>query len=258
MKFFIFGHGSIGTRHQKNLIALGHQEVTDLAKTDCVLICNPTSLHVSTALTVPKNLPVFIEKSLSHNLENTDKLSGKILVGYCLRFDASLRQFKQKLKNKKIKSVKIICNSWLPDWRPGQDYRQSYSAKKELGGGALLDLSHEIDYALWFFGPVKKVTAKLKMAPELEIETEAIADLQLTFESGVTADIHLSYASKKSERFCEVQTDSGTLRWDYRPNNDMYMAEMRHFAEVVAGKTKPLVTVTDGTKVLKIIETAKI
>lgn len=256
MKFFIFGHGAIGNRHQRNLVSLGHREVTDVRLADCALICNPTSLHVPTALTVPQ-LPLFIEKPLSHNLDNLDQLTGKILVGYCLRFDSSLQAFKQKINNQKIKSAKIVCKSWLPDWRPEKDYRHSYSAKKSLGGGVLLDLSHEIDYPLWWFGPVKKVTAKLMLAPELEIETEAIADLKLKFVSGVTAEIHLSFASHKNERYCEVLTKDQTLRWDYQPNNEMYLAEMKHFIDICRSHADPLITVADGRRVLEVIEAAK-
>lgn len=257
MKFFIFGHGSIGTRHQKNLLTLGHQEVTDIQRADCALICNPTALHMPTAVSVP-NLPLFIEKPLSHSLYNTGKIKNKVLLGYCFRFNDPLRQFKKRLDSIKVESVKIVCHSWLPDWRPDQNYRDSYSAKKELGGGVLLDLSHEIDYALWFFGPVKSVTAKLRMAPELNIETEAIADLELVFVSGVKTKIHLSYASKIPERYCEVITaDNRTLRWDYQPNNAMYVNEMKHFADVVAGQAEPLVTIDDGIKVLQIIDQIK-
>lgn len=187
-----------------------------------------------------------------------EQLPPRVLVGYNLRYDQSLRQFKQSLEGKKITAARIVCESWLPDWRPGRDYRETYSAKKALGGGVLLDLSHEIDYALWFFGSVKTVKAKLKMAPELEIETEAIADLQLTFDSGIIAEIHLSYASQKFARYCEVKTAGGKiLRWDYIPNNDMYLEEMKHFARVVAGKEAPLVTAADGINVLKVIEQAK-
>jgi predicted dehydrogenase len=258
VKFFIFGHGSIGKRHQKNLLSLGHEEVTDIHRTDCALICNPTAMHLTTALTVPK-LPLFIEKPLSHNLTDAGKIKNKTLLGYCLRFNSSLRRFKQQVNTAKVKSAKIVCKSWLPDWRPGQDYRQSYSAKKALGGGVLLDLSHEIDYALWFFGPVKKVAAKLQNAPELAIETEAIAYLNLEFVSGVNAEIELSYASKKFERYCEIVTQSGkTMRWDYQPNNEMYVSEMKHFAAVVAGQAEPLVTLADGIEVLKIVKTARI
>jgi len=258
VKFYLFGHGSIGSRHLKNLTELGHQETTSQAEADGFLICNPTAYHLETALKITRyNKPIFIEKPISHNLNGLDKLTGKILVGYCLRFDQSLKFFKQKIAGKKIIKVTIVCRSWLPDWHPDKDYRQSYSAKKDLGGGVLLDLSHEIDYALWFFGPVKKVTAKLQMAPELQIETESIADLNLDFVSGVNAKINLSFASHKNERYCEVVTDSGTLRWDYQPNNDMYLAEIKHFIDVCQGKAKPLVTVSDGINVLKVIEAAK-
>jgi predicted dehydrogenase len=214
---------------------------------------------LTTALKFTKlGLPVFIEKPLSHNLNGLEQLKGKILVGYCLRFDESLRKFKKTVPSQGIQSVKIVCQTWLPDWHPQTDYRQSYSAKKELGGGVLLDLSHEIDYALWFFGPVKKVAARLQKAPELAIETEAVADLNLEFVSGVKAEIHLSYASRHPARFCEIKTKDQTFRWDFQPNNDMYIEEMKHFIKVVKGQEKPLVTVADGIKVLKIIETARI
>lgn len=259
MKLVIVGLGSIGKKHKSNLETLGHQVIPSYEEADGVLVCNPTALHLETALKATRlGLPVFIEKPLSHNLDGVDKLKGKILVGYCLRFDEGLKKFKKTIPQKGIKSVKIVCCSFLPDWHPQTDYRQSYSAKKELGGGVLLDLSHEIDYALWFFGPVKKVSAGLQMAPELEIETEAIADLNLEFISGVKAEIHLSYASRQPERFCEIKTKDGKiLRWDFQPNNEMYVEEMKHFLKVCQGKEQPLITVADGHRVLEVIEAAK-
>lgn len=259
MKLVIVGLGFIGKRHKKNLELLGHEVVPSFEKADGSLVCNPTALHLETALKFTRlGMPVFIEKPLSHNLNGIEQLKGNILIGYCLRFDHSLREFKQKISQAKIQSVKIVCQSWLPDWHPKTDYRQSYSAKKELGGGVLLDLSHEIDYALWFFGPVKTVKAKLQMAPELQIETEAIADLELEFVSGIKAKIHLSYASRQPARFCEIKTSNQVLRWDFQPNNEMYLEEMKHFINVVNKKETPLVTVADGRRVLEVIETAKI
>ncbi|MBU1499244.1 Gfo/Idh/MocA family oxidoreductase, partial [Patescibacteria group bacterium] len=247
-----------GKRHKQNLELLGHEVISSFGKADGFLICNPTSKHLETALQLIKfDLPIFIEKPLSHNLDGVDKLKGKILVGYCLRFDESLRKFKKSIPEKGVESVKIVCQTWLPDWHPQTDYSQSYSAKKELGGGVLLDLSHEIDYTLWFFGPVKKVSAKLQMAPELIIETEAIADLELEFVSGIKAEIHLSYASHQPARFCEIKTSDQTLRWDFQPNNEMYVEEIKHFVRIIEGKEQSLVTIADGTKVLEVIEAAK-
>lgn len=273
MKFVIVGLGSIGKRHQKNLETLGHKvipahhqdnlkKIIADQKPNGVLVCTPTSQHLLPAhIALAADLPVFIEKPLSHNLDGVDELKGKILVGYCLRFDQSLNQFKTKidaLNKSEIRSVKIVCSSWLPDWHPGTDYTQSYSAKKDLGGGVLLDLSHEIDYALWFFGPTKKVTAKLKQSPEINIETESIADLNLEFLSGVKAAIHLSYASRQPDRYCEVVTETETLRWDFIANNDMYVEEMEHFIKVCQNKEQPLITLAEGRNVLEVIETAKI
>lgn len=259
MKLAIVGLGSIGKRHKANLESLGHEVINDYAEAEGILICNPTAVHVKTALELQKyHIPIFIEKPISHNLDNLDKLTGKILVGYCLRFDRSLQEFKTKISREKIKSVKIVCQSWLPDWRPDKDYRQSYSAKKELGGGVLLDLSHEIDYALWFFGPVKLVKARLQMAPELNIETEAKANLELEFVSGVKAEIYLSYADREYKRNCEVRTTDKTLRWDFKPNNEMYLEEIKHYIKVCEGKEEPLVTIADGKKVLEVVEAAKI
>lgn len=260
MKLAIIGLGSIGKRHKDNLESLGQEIVAEPKKSQGILICNPTAMHLKTALEMQKyQLPLFIEKPLSHNLDGLDQLKGKILVGYCLRFDQSLREFKQKIPSTGIESVNIVCKSWLPDWRPEKNYRECYSAKKELGGGVLLDLSHEIDYALWFFGPVKTVKAKLQKSPKLEIETEAIADLQLEFVSGAKATINLSYASHEPARFCEIKMKDGKiLRWDYQANNEMYVEEMKHFIKVCQGIEEPLVTTNDGRQVLEIIKTAKI
>ena len=83
-------------------------------------------------------------------------------------------------------------------------------------------------------------------------------NLNLEFESGVKTNIYLSYASRLPARFCEIVTDSETLRWDFVANNDMYLEEMKHFIDVCAGKVEPLITLTDGQKVLELIETAKI
>lgn len=272
MKFIIVGLGSIGKRHHGILTNLGHEVILchwndnlkTLINSKCpngVLICNPTSLHLPAAKIALKfALPVLIEKPLSHNLEGIADLKGKILVAYCLRFQPGLRQIKQQLTNHAIGETlraKIFCSTYLPDWHPGTDYRQSYSAKKSLGGGVLLDLSHEIDYAVWFFGPAKTVAAKLQTAPELQIETEAVADLEVEFVSGVKAKIHLDYITTPARRGCLIQGETGNLSWQYPGPGNMYIEEIKHFVAVCQGKAKPVVPLDDAKHVLEIIEAAK-
>jgi len=281
VKFVIVGLGSIGKKHQKNLLSLNHQVVgchrgDDLKqllveeKPNGVFICNPTSLHLKTAMIVAEaGINIFIEKPISHNLKGVDELLKIVkqkklvlMVGYNLRFQLELEKIKKQLGQKfigKVKSAKIFAGSYLPDWHPDKDHRQSYSAKKNLGGGVLLDLSHEIDYAVWFFGGAKTVKAKLKMIAELEIETEAVVDLEVKFASGVVVKIHLDYLQKKYKRNCKIVGENGQLSWDYQAEglDDTYVAEVKNFIQSIEGKEKPLVAGEEAKHVLEIIEAAK-
>ncbi len=284
MKFIVVGLGSIGKRHKNNLLFFNHQVVNchrndDLKRLlekenpDGVFICNPTSLHLATAMSAAEaGVNIFLEKPISHNLKDVDKLLKLVkkkklvlMIGYNLRWQSGLNKIKQQLNKQsigKVKSAKIEAGSYLPDWHPDEDHRKSYSAKKDLGGGVLLDLSHEIDYAIWFFGKAKTVKAKIKIAPELEIETEALAELEVEFKSGVKVEIHLNYLQKKYKRNCKIVGEKGELNWDYQAYqkeglDNTYVAEVKNFIQSIAGKEKPLVTGEEAKHVLEIVEAAK-
>lgn len=284
MKFVIVGLGSIGKRHKNNLETLGHEVIPCRQNDDLklvlknnqpngVIICNPNSLHLSTALIAAKaNYHIFIEKPLSHTLNGVEKLlrlvKNKNLVlqiGYNLRFEPQLNRIKDKIGDRKIgkiMSAKMICASYLPNWRPGTDYRLNYSAKKRLGGGVLLDLSHEIDYAVWLFGKVKNIYAKLQKSVDLDIETEAIADLTVNFKSGVTVTFHLDYITRGYIRNCQISGEKGILKWDFAKIketwdiNKMYINEMKNFIKSINGQEQPRVTGKEAAYVLEIIEAA--
>ncbi len=284
MRFVVVGLGSIGKRHKKNLLSLGHEVVPchrddDLGKLlsknkpDGVFICNPTSLHLATAMiAADAGVNIFLEKPISHNLKGVGKLLELVkkkklilIIGYNLRWQSGLNEIKQQLNKQsigKVKSAKIMAGSYLPDWHPDEDHRQSYSAKKDLGGGVLLDLSHEIDYAIWFFGKAKTVKATVKIVPELEIETESLAELEVEFKSGVRAEIHLDYLQKKYKRNCRISGEKGELNWDYQAYqeeglDDTYIAEVKNFVRSIAGKEKPRVSGEEAKHVLEIVEAAK-
>lgn len=286
MKFVIVGLGSIGKRHQKNLELLKHKtipyhrddnlkQILDKNKPDGVFVCNPTSLHLPAAMIAAEaGYPIFLEKPVSHNLTGIDKLIQKInqkkivvQVGYNLRFEPELMKIKKKLEGGslgKVYSTRIVAGSYFPDWRPGTDYKQNYGARLDLGGGVVLDLSHEIDYAYWLFGKAKKVSAMLKKTPKLNIETEALAQINIEFASGTIGQIQVDYLSKTYRRNMEIMTEKETINWDYASlkkkgwsSEEMFIDEVKHFIKAIKGEVKPMPTTEEGKHVLQICEAAK-
>ena len=149
------------------------------------LICCATSAHVNYALMLAKHgIHIFVEKPLSHNLSGLDELETAIkdnkltfLVGYNLRFSKTLDCLRRLVVSGEIGtivSVRIEVGQYLPEWR-GYDYRQTTSAQRELGGGVVLELSHELDYFCWIFGTPNLIYARLSRRGDLEIDVEDTA-----------------------------------------------------------------------------------
>ncbi len=236
-KIVFFGLGSIGKKHAKiieekyplKIISYRTkkgQEINDLKikkyknldnvfsqKPDIAFITNPTHLHIETALECAKhNIDLFIEKPLSHNKKNIDILEKEIkkrklftYVAYNMRFHPVISNIKKIIsESKKPIYFKIICSSYLPTWRPNQEYTKSYSAKKELGGGVILDLSHEFDYISWFFGTIKKIDGICEKISNLKINSEDLLDAEITCENKIKGNLHLDYFSNKNERKIQV------------------------------------------------------
>ncbi len=284
MNILFCGLGSIGKRHARlikeihpsyNLFAcrtkLG-QEKVDLPikeytdwdkifqneKIDITFITNPTYLHVDTALKcAEKNLALFIEKPISHNLKNIEKLNNAIkkknlftYIGYNLRFHPVIKHLKREIeRNSHPFYFRVICASYLPNWRPHQDYRINYSARKEKGGGVLLELSHELDYINWLFGDIKNITGSHGKISELEINSEDYTDLQITCASKTRGTLHLNYFSYYTERKIQLyfadryiegdlinktvtitKNDSKTEQKNYKLEiDDLYKDELKYF-----------------------------
>lgn len=317
MKILVVGCGSIGQRHLQNLKKFSDIKIVacrmegepeeierkfdvktvcglddGLAQNpDAVLITTPTSTHIPLALkAAEKGCRLFIEKPISHNLKGVDKLikiindKGLIcMIGYNLRFHPSLRLIKNLLEKKvigNIVSARAECGQYLPDWHPWEDYREGYSAKKSLGGGVILDLSHELDYIRWFLGEVKDVFSFLGKLSSLEIETEDVAEILLRFKTGTIGEVHLDYVQRFPSRSCQIIGEEGTILWDFNENkvrlfsakdkkwetlykdkkydkNQMYIDEMKHFIDCIDKKERPIVNEIDGKKVLEIVMAAK-
>lgn len=284
----VAGAGSIGRRHLGNLRQLGTErlaatdpeanrlklvaeeldaegfpdfdEALRTFKPDVVFVCTPPVCHVEHALRALRSgADVFIEKPLSHRLEGVGtlraeaaKLGRVVQVGYNLRFNPGIQTLKRLLNEGvagRILWARAEVAQYLPDWRPWQDYRQSYTARRELGGGIILDASHEIDYILWLLGPPRELTCMAGHVSGLEVNVEDCATILIRFSSGAQADVHMDFAQRTTSRSCVLAGDRARLEWDYAENqiriirpegasellkyefesNQMYLAEVKDF-----------------------------
>lgn len=310
----VLGCGSIGKRHINNFTGLGVKDiiavdpredrraevasrfgVTKLYptieqalahKVDAAIICSPTSMHVQPSLELARRgAHLMIEKPISHNLDGVDELlkvcADKKLVcfiAYVMRFYPPLATVKRLLDEGAVGtvlSVRTENSSYLPDWHPWEDYRTFYMAKKDQGGGAILDESHTIDYMRWFFGEAERVFAFNGKISGLEIDSDDLAEMVVRFRSGAVGSIHLDLMGRAPRKNLEVIGTEGTLLWDYdghevkvfRPAtkswerfphqvddyNQVYIAESRHFLDCVRTGTPPLITGEDGKRTLQLI-----
>jgi len=236
MNVLIIGYGSIAKKHVDALRSLNlnlkiwalrnnkDSEVIDSVfsiykykdiptNIDFAIISNPTNKHIDTIKKlVPLNIPLFIEKPITHTLENLSETLSLIkennIISYVacvLRFHPCLQYVKEhlRLNNDKINEVNVYCGSYLPDWRPGSNYKNIYSAKLNGGGGVHLDLFHEIDYTCWLFGFPLDLTATLESKSSLNIESIDSANYIFKYKN-FNVNMVLNYFRKIPKRKIEI------------------------------------------------------
>ncbi|MPN03704.1 hypothetical protein SDC9_150936 [bioreactor metagenome] len=130
-----------------------------------------------------------------------------------LRFSGVIRTLKEIAAEEAVYSARAICSSYLPDWRPETDYRKSYSARKDLGGGAALDLIHEWDYIVLLFGLPKRVYRIGGKYSHLEIDSDDTA-LYIADYGNMAVELHLDYYGRVPRREIELFTKGGTITGD--------------------------------------------
>ena len=252
------------------------------------IVSSPATLHLKQSLELAKNgIHLLIEKPISHTSDRVKELLKIVnenrittMVGYVLRYDLGAIKFKNWLDNKikgKILHARIECGSYLPDWRPDQDYRKTVSALSELGGGVLLELSHEVDYLYWFFGKPKDVQAQIRNSGTLDINVEDQVDLLVTSEQGYCISVQIDFNRRHVERKCKVLTTEGELIWDavkqnvtwkgvnkeqfkYEYNNErnsIYRKQLEVFFDCIENDNDPIVTVKDGFNVISLIDAVR-
>ncbi len=312
MKFMIAGLGSIGRRHLRLLKALGETDIllyrthqstlpeddlsgypveTDLAaalaaRPDAVIVSNPTALHLDVAIpAAEQGCHILLEKPVSHNLTGLDKLkqaaekSGvRILVGFQFRYHPGLQKIVDTLASGEVGRPVSFGAHWgeyLPGWHPWEDYRTSYSARKDLGGGVIRTLTHPLDYLHWMFGEVDALWSFNGQLSDLELEVVDTAEIGLRFANRVIGSVHLNYLQRPPRHQLEIVCTGGTIRWDnagtgveiYRAvdglweffplpdgfeRDDLFRQQMQHFLQVVRGEASPRCTLDDGAFALEL------
>ena len=266
-------------------------------KPHLAVIANPAPLHVESAIALVRvGCNLLVEKPLSATTEGVTTLlaaareRGVVLqVGYNLRFQPSLREFRSQVQSGlvgRILSVRCETGQHLDGWRPSTDYRNGVSARHELGGGVLLELSHEIDYLRWIFGEVQWISAWIGKQSSLEIDVEDTVHLLMGMtdnnwthgSNGPVAALSLDFIRHDSVRRCTAIGESGSLTWDdnlglvqlctaegsfntlfqQRPVRDQtFRDQWGHFLDCVNGGKTPMVSGEDGLAVLELIQAAR-
>lgn len=289
MKALVIGYGSIGARHARILSELGcHVAVVSRREVDFPLIChdvaealaaerpdyvviaNETKQHHDTLLSLAElgyTGTVLVEKPLFGNWMELPSLPfRKVFVAYNLRFHPLIQRLKTELEGERILSVQAYVGQYLPDWRPTSDYRLSYSASAEQGGGVLRDLSHELDYLTWMLGNWERVSALGGHLSSLEITSDDIFALMLVTPLCPIVTLQLNYLDRMGRRFILINTARHTIEVDLikgtitvdrdsesfgTGRDDTYRA--MHEA-ILSGSADALCSLDEGLETLRLIE----
>jgi predicted dehydrogenase len=198
-----------------------------------------------------------------------------------LRYLPSTILMKELLKQNIIGNVHNVFTNvgqFLPQWRKDKDFKNSVSAQKFLGGGVLLELSHELDYLQWFFGELNYNYSVLRNSLELSLEVEEIADILLTTPSGTLCQVHMDFIQKNPQRKNSFIGSKGRLDWDILNNsitlfkenhieviyedpdwdkNQMYIEMLKDFISSISGMDNKCISLSEASKTVKLIEVIK-
>ena len=177
-------------------------------------------------------------------------------------------------------SVQVESSSLLSDWHPYEDYRKGYSAKKELGGGIAMTMTHELDFLRWFFGEIKEIFSITKKISELEITADDISTMTMIFKNNIIGELHLDYFARPQFKSCKIRSTKGTLYWNSDENsvkifynkqnkwktvfqekkferNQMFVKELEYFLKCVGNRECSFNNINDGEKIIQVILGAK-
>lgn len=307
-KIAFVGLGSIATRHLRNVYAylssIGDRCVVDLyrsslgrplseelqqlvaniylysdaipseRKYDVAFVTNPTSMHYETVMRFADHTAsFFIEKPVFDSSEVDESIfeviKGKPVYVACpLRYNPVLQYIKNHIDLSRVYAVRAISSSYLPDWRPGQDYRNTYSAHKDLGGGVSIDLIHEWDYLSWLFGMPTESMQMISKVSNLEIDSDDLA-IYIGRNEKTTFELHLDYFGRHPLRTLDLFSADDTIHCDLiagtvsflrqgeivsleSERNAFQMKEIEHFFGIINNRINNDSTPEHAYRVLRI------
>ncbi|MEX0333121.1 Gfo/Idh/MocA family protein [Vibrio tubiashii] len=312
----VIGLGNIAARHRRNLKQLFPEcrllamsasgRIPDETISDCdhvvssieeliqqgvelALVASPAPFHAQHSIPLLEaGIPTLIEKPVTADLKDAKTLIAAaedsltpVAVGYCLRYLPSSQVMKQLLEAQSIGTLlnaQVEIGQYLPGWRPTKDYRDTVSAKASLGGGALLELSHELDFTQWLLGELDIQFSHLRSSPQLGLEVEDLVDMIATTECGAVVSVHLDFLQRQAFRRCRFVGTQGTIEWDLIKNkvkqtllteesviysepdwdkNQMYLNMVADFVAKIEGKTNACIELHQAVKTIELIETIK-
>lgn len=258
---------------------------------EAAIISTPATDHLSKALPLARiGVPLLIEKPVGTGSElladwqELLHLSKKIpiAVAYVLRHDPCVAFLQDQLNTGKLGKLieaDFYCGSWLPDWRPGLDYRSCVSAQRSLGGGALLELSHELDLAQYLLGGIKLDASFLEESKLLEVDVEDSAILLGHSATGCSVAIRLNFCTKPAKRYAVFRGSAGEICWNllegavtvtqgeinqeshtFAPaasSYDRYYQQMKHFLDCVARTAEPMCSLSEGLHAVDLVSQAR-
>jgi predicted dehydrogenase len=157
-----------------------------------------------------------VEKPLFSTLVEKlpENLKSQVSIAYNLRFHPLLQRLCSEIKEQIVLSVQIYVGQYLPDWRPQQDYRKSYSVSRAQGGGVLRDLSHELDYINWLFGPWQSISALGGHYSSLSGDSDDVFCLLLKMERCPVVSLQMNYLDRYGRREIIINTEEHTFHLD--------------------------------------------
>lgn len=290
-KCLVIGYGSIGQRHTRVLNELGHhvavvsrrkveyshlysdiKEALLVEQPNYIVVANETSEHETTLNEIKRfgyDQKILVEKPLFLELINSDLNFTSLYVGYNLRFHPLVQTLFKELRNSKIISAQCYVGQYLPSWRPGTDYTESYSASASKGGGVLRDLSHELDYLHFLFGEWKEITALGGKFSQLKIDSDDHFSFIYHTKQVPLVTLQMNYLDRIIQRMLIINTDKLTYKADFIQNtlqindklhqfnvgrDDTY--KKQHLA-ILNGENEFLCSYENGLSIVKMIEKAE-